>query len=246
MKKLLLGTAMSVALAASASAADMYVKAPLYNWTGFYVGGNVGYSWGNSNTTVDFYDSVTGALLASTNGSFGMDGVVGGGQAGYNWQTGKWVWGLEADLQASGHQGSATFACGAACPLPGTTATIDEKLEWFGTARARLGYTVTPTVLVYATGGLAYGEISMNGLGSPTPNTLSVSTLRAGWTVGGGIEAALGRGWTGKIEYLYMDLGSVYGNDAVAPPPPPVHPTGFSAGSGITDNILRVGANYRF
>jgi outer membrane immunogenic protein len=252
MRKLLLGSVMTLSMAIGAAAADLpiYMKAPpLYDWTGFYVGGNVGYSWGRSNTTVDFYDSVTGALLASPSGSFSMDGVVGGGQAGYNWQRGRWVFGLEADIQASGQQGSGTFACGTACPVPGTTVTINEKLEWFGTARGRLGYAVTPRVLVYATGGLAYGEVAGTGLGSPNPATLSFSTWRAGWTVGGGIETALGRGWTGKIEYLYMDLGSVFGNDAPACGnlcPPPVHPTGFAAGSAITDNILRVGANYRF
>jgi outer membrane immunogenic protein len=235
-------------MAVGAAAADLpiYMKAPpLYDWTGFYVGGNVGYSWGRSNTTVDFYDSITDALLASPSGSFNMNGVVGGGQAGYNWQRGRWVFGLEADIQASGQQGSGTFACGTACPVPGTTVTIDQRLDWFGTARGRLGYTVTPRVLVYATGGLAYGEIQTNGSGA-IPATLSASTLKAGWTVGAGVETALGRGWTGKIEYLYMNLGSVFANDAVVVPPKPVHPTGFAAGSEITDNILRVGANYRF
>jgi len=106
--------------ASSAMAADMplYKAPPLYSWTGFYAGGNIGYSWGTSNTTVDFFDSGTGVLLASPSGSFTMNGVIGGGQAGYNWQTGKWVWGLEADIQASGQQGSGTFACGPACAPP--------------------------------------------------------------------------------------------------------------------------------
>jgi outer membrane immunogenic protein len=241
MRKLLLGTAISFAMAGGASAADMYVKGPLYNWTGFYVGGNIGYSWGRSDTTVDFFNSGTGALLASASDSFSMNGIIGGGQAGYNWQTGRWVWGLEADIQGSGQQGSSVFACGPACGVPAVTETFDQRLDWFGTVRVRAGYTVTPTVLVYATGGLAYGDVETNSFLS-TLATFSGRVVKAGWTAGGGIEAALGGRWTGRVEYLYMNLGSV--EDAIARPKPII--VSSSSLSGITDNILRVSVNYRF
>jgi outer membrane immunogenic protein len=254
----------ALGLATAASAADMpvYLKAPppAWNWTGFYLGGNVGYSWGNSNSTVTFLDNTTGAALASVGNSFGMDGVIGGGQIGYNWQRGNWVWGLETDIQASGQQGSATFACGPACGVPAVTETLTEKLDWFGTVRGRLGFTVTPTVLLYGTGGLAYGDIQTSG-SIADPTTFSTSSVKAGWTVGAGVEARIVGNWTAKIEYLYMDLGSVSGAtstpDVVVPAPTgscgfanfpscSAHTLNSSFNSGITDNILRVGVNYKF
>jgi outer membrane immunogenic protein len=261
-RSLLLASVASLALcvASAASAADMpvYLKAPppVWNWTGFYLGGNVGYSWGSSNSTVSFFDS-TGALLASPSQSFSMDGVIGGGQVGYNWQTGRWVWGLETDIQASGQRGSATFICGAACAgTPPASATLTEKLDWFGTARGRLGYTVTPTVLLYATGGLAYGDIKTDGALSDG-TSFSTSTIKAGWTVGAGVEARIVGNWTAKLEYLYMDLGNISSSGNIDPlicqsgnnirAIPCVNVTyPISNSSSIIDNIVRVGVNYKF
>jgi len=247
-------------------AADMALKAPppapAYNWTGFYAGLNIGYGWGNSNTTVNFLDP-SGFVLFSATNSFDMSGVIGGGQIGYNWQSGNWVPGLEADFQGSGIRGTGTFVCPAGvCSVTGlpVTETLTEKLQWFGTARGRLGYTVTPTVLLYATGGLAYGEIATSGV-IADPTYLSNNTLKAGWTAGGGIEDGVGGNWTVKLEYLFMDLGDVSSNGAtvtpvVVPGVPrnciaacPVNhlsTTYASSGSGITDSILRLGFNYRF
>jgi outer membrane immunogenic protein len=240
----------------------MWVKAPpppVWSWTGFYLDGNFGYSWGTSNSTVSFLDSTTGALLAAPNASFSMDGFFGGGGAGYNWQTGNWVWGLEADIQYADQQGSATFACGAACGAIPVSETLNERLDWFGTVRGRLGFTVTPTVLLYATGGLAYGDVASSGAISD-PTSFSTSTLKTGWTVGGGLESRIVGNWTAKIEYLYMNLGSVAGTasdptyDYIAPVCGTAAPIVCTAGhtlstgfnSGITDNILRLGVNYKF
>jgi outer membrane immunogenic protein len=246
----------------TASAADLpiYTKAPplLYSWTGFYLGGNVGYSWGKSDTTVSFLDA-SGAAIASDSHSFDLNGVIGGGQIGYNWQTGKWVWGLETDIQASGQKGSSTFTCPTGiCKLgSAVTETLDQKLDWFGTLRGRLGFTVTPTVLLYATGGLAYGDVKTDGTISD-PTTFSSSTIKTGWTAGAGIEGRIAGNWTAKLEYLYMDLGNVsgglVGTPIVLPNPCVVRvcaannlsTTFSSTGSGITDNIVRVGVNYRF
>jgi outer membrane immunogenic protein len=243
---------LAIGLAEAALAADMspapapvYVKAPLppvWSWTGFYLGGNAGYSWGTSNSNVSFVDG-SGSLLATTSGSFAMNGPIGGGQVGYNWQTGNWVLGLEADIQASGQQGTATFACGSACGVP-TFLTVNEKLDWFGTARGRLGYTVTPTVLLYGTGGLAYGNIETNGDGD----------LKTGWTAGGGIEARIVGNWTAKLEYLYMDFGDPGQNPIqVLQVCAPVAactgiklPISASSTSSVTDNIVRLGVNYKF
>jgi outer membrane immunogenic protein len=94
-----------------ASAADMPLKAPPphvapFSWTGFYLGGNVGYSWGNSDSTLSFSDATTGTVLSSAHPNFALDGVIGGAQIGYNYQVTNWVLGLEADIQASGQKGN--------------------------------------------------------------------------------------------------------------------------------------------
>jgi outer membrane immunogenic protein len=255
---------LTVGLASAASAADMpvYLKAPppVWSWTGFYLGGNVGYSWGKSDTSVSFFDSVTGALVGQDSKTFSLNGVIGGGQIGYNWQTGKWVWGLETDIQASGQKGSADFVCASGCGPGPVTETLNQKLDWFGTVRGRLGFTVTPTVLLYGTGGLAYGDIKTDGTISD-PVTFNTSTVKTGWTAGAGIEARISGNWTAKLEYLYMDLGNVSGGTVATPIFVPPCTTVFAArggcnntlnstfsstGSGITDNIVRVGVNYKF
>jgi outer membrane immunogenic protein len=212
---------------------------------------------GTSNTTVSFFNSGTGALIESDGSSFSLNGVIGGGQVGYNKQTANFVWGLEADIQASGQKGGAVFTC-TACVPPPVTETINQKLDWFGTVRGRIGYTVEPNIIAYVTGGLAYGDIRTDGV-IADPTTFTTSTVRAGWTIGAGVEGQISGKWTAKLEYLFMDLGGVSGGlvatpTVLLPPGPCTHAPGSctlsttfsSRGSGITDNILRAGVNYRF
>jgi len=243
-----------------------------WTWTGIYVGLNAGYSWGKSRTHVDYFDAFTGLPIVAPAGSitdvdFNLNGGIAGGQIGANLQTDFIVWGIEADLQWSGQKGgSANFLCAptivipfAPC-VPGATAlppgnpgqflSLDQKLRWFGTVRGRVGVTFAPTVLAYVTGGLAYGEIKTEGTLVNTPffgpivsTAFSHSVTKSGWTVGAGIEARLWDNWTGKIEYLYMDLGTVSGTIA---PAPVFGLVGATYSSRITDNILRVGLNYKF
>jgi outer membrane immunogenic protein len=204
---------------------------------------------------------------------FNLNGGIAGGQIGANLQTDWVVWGIEADIQWSGQKGSALFNCvpptlfggPASClpaflttlpgPVPGPTLAIDQKLKWFGTLRGRVGVTFTPTVLAYITGGLAYGEVETSGTLTnvvPVPfpfaflaTPFSHSVTKTGWTLGAGLEGRLWDNWTGKIEYIYMDLGTVSGN---------IVPGLFGAAglvganysSRITDNIIRVGINYKF
>lgn len=192
MKMFVVGSvALMATIAAPAMAADMPVKAPLapaaspYSWTGFYAGGNIGYSWGRSASSLSFVDATSGAILSASDAKFDLNGVIGGVQIGRNWQTNNWVWGLEADFQGSGQKGSGSAACAGgslaggapgfsgACTAGhiGDTApfdvaalpvnsTLEQKLDWFGTVRGRVGPTITPTILVYATGGLAYGRVN--------------------------------------------------------------------------------------
>jgi len=181
-KKLALAAVAVAAGVASASAADLapapaYTKAPVivdpgYNWSGFYIGGNIGYSWGRSNSTLSLIDA--GTIVSATNASFDMDGVIGGGQIGYNWQSCKWVYGLEADIQGSGQKGNTTATCAGGNPAATTLAglsslcssghlgdtapfnvaaspvtyNLSENLDWFGTFRGRVGSTfIAPTFL---------------------------------------------------------------------------------------------------
>ena len=124
------------------------------------------------------------------------------------------------------------------------TVTTDHKLDWFGTSRARLGFLATPSILLYGTACAAYGEvkdsatISVVGVGSATP---SFKDVKAGWTAGAGIEAAFGSGWSAKLEYLYMDLGKTEITFAA-----PASGVVASASRQTTDNIVRVGLNWKF
>jgi outer membrane immunogenic protein len=212
-----------------------------------------------------------------------MNGVIGGGQIGYNWQRDRWVFGLEADIQGSGQKGSGSAVCagGTATVLNSTCAIghrgdttpfnipafpvndgLSAQLDWFGTVRGRIGPTITPTFLAYVTGGLAYGNVSatntVNGTNitgaqgtntstsTPFTGSFGNSSLRAGWTIGVGVEGVISGNWTAKIEYLYIDLGNISGSFVT----PLTAPSGAFATSSfsshITDNIVRVGVNYKF
>ena len=257
--RVILGSVAALAMVTAASAADLPVKAPpapvmapIYNWSGFYVGLNGGYSWGRSSRDLNFFNPLTGATFATASGAGrDLDGGVFGGQIGYNWQASNWVFGIESDLQWTGQQGSTTALCGVACATVGTTATLTDKLEWFGTIRGRVGFTMTPSVLLYVTGGGAYGSVKTDlALATVTANGVPVtvagsrSTDRFGWTVGAGAEWMFASNWSGKIEYLYMDIGSV--SNSVVLPTASGLPLGANVSSRITDSVFRGGINYHF
>jgi outer membrane immunogenic protein len=274
------GAGLSLAASGLALAADMVVKAPpppapVFSWTGFYVGGNIGYSWGkasvDSNDAGIAFFSGLGSLPTSFAESLKPKGAIGGGQFGYDYQINPtWVVGLEADLQASDEyaRDGQSASTGGTSINPGITgltssnaaATFEGRISWFATARARAGVLITPTTLLYGTGGLAFGGVKVSGSGAadigltaciagigciPTGNAngafaFSQSTTRAGWTLGGGVEGAVAGNWTWKAEYLYLNLGSESGSVAdnfggIA-----------SWNAKFTDNIARVGLNYKF
>jgi outer membrane immunogenic protein len=231
--------------------------APVWNWSGFYIGINGGYSWGRSSRDLNFFNPLNGVTIATgTGGGRDLNGGLFGGQVGYNWQASNWVFGLEADAQWTGQRGSTTVLCPVAGCFPtvvpgGTVASLEDKLQWFATFRGRVGVTVTPSVLLYATGGGAWGEVqSTLGLGGFTATGIPVtvagttSTDRFGWTVGAGIEAMFSPNWSAKIEYLYLDMGSI--SNSVVLPTAAGFPLGANVTSRITDNIIRAGINYHF
>jgi outer membrane immunogenic protein len=277
MKKTLIASIALVAASTGfASAADLPVKAapmapviaPVWGWTGWYIGANIGAIWSDSKDTV----SPTGCFLNPailcggplTNNPLRTDvghlnssnsvGVTGGGQFGYNWQLGTFLAGFEADLNGSSLNASDAVSRPLAPPLVGLfNHTVNEKLDWFGTVRGRLGVLPAPTWLLYVTGGLAYGHVNSNTAVNFTAagDTYvgSFSDTRVGWTVGGGAEWAFSPNWSAKLEYLYVDLGTAsYADVCVTPAVCAVFaqaPT-YQTDLRIHENIVRFGINYRF
>ncbi|MCW3477836.1 outer membrane beta-barrel protein [Rhodovastum sp. RN2-1] len=197
-----------------------------------------------------------GTVFFSTADRSNLTGVVGGGQFGYNWQVQNGVWRLEANIQGSGEKGTRNFICPigvctpaivGALPIPGPAVPVSltEKLLWFGTVRGRVGVLATPAALFYATGGLAYGEVASNISVGPL-NSFSPNKTKVGYSVGAGVEGMFARNWTARLEYLYVDLGSVSGSLATALPALGGGTLVSTYSSRVTDNILRLGVNYKF
>jgi outer membrane immunogenic protein len=257
--------AIAALIGSPAFAADMPLKAPppapVASWAGWYVGGNAGWVGSTGNTiSITGTDSDGGGLgSALAAGSIpstinlGYSGFLGGGQFGYNWQNGNFVYGLEADLDAASAKSSVSLP-DAFVPPSGLhspfTINAARQLDWVGTVRARVGITPSATWLLYATGGLAFGEHELGiGVNDPsgTPPALlfnQTAIWSAGWTLGAGGEWMLAPRWSIKVEYLYVDLGNVSSTINYA--------YGVGQTSSLTatvhdrDNIVRGGINYHF
>jgi outer membrane immunogenic protein len=300
MKKLFLaGAAFAALIAGRAMAADL--RPPVYavpvapiGWSGLYVGLNAGGTWSSANditiTTVpvrtfggltETFVTDANPAAASASGILGLGrkaGFIGGGQAGYNWQLGFFVIGLESDIQGVVGRGGGSLnrATGVALVGPGsvvtgtpdlTTFNASKNLDYLGTVRGRAGYLASPALLAYATGGLAYGNVSgsagfttgnpaypADGL-SPTWGASNFfSSTRVGWTLGGGLEWMFAPSFTVKAEYLYYDLGTV--STEIGTSGAVLLPGFVGAGSAwftnastvstrYSGNILRVGLNYQ-
>ena len=227
------GAVLAVAFCQIAFAADLPTKAPLApvvtppNWTGLYIGGSVGGRWADTTwTTTAIGDPQGDPDPTTTPASFNSSTIRLGGYAGYNWQIApRWVVGLEADA-AWGHNNktlagiSGTFGTGGQGVDPGAQGfdSSNVKLGWDGSVRGRVGYLVTPTWLVYATGGAAWQQVDINATCNGSffntswcvaPRNETVSTTRTGWTVGGGVETLLWNNWLLRAEYRYADYGNI-------------------------------------
>ena len=231
-----------------------------HNWTGFYAGLHAGGGWGNNDVDVGCKDP-TGVFDGTANcsgvialgdfpTSFSTDlqGFIGGGQLGYNFQTGNIVLGIEADISGTSIDGSDSKSP-PPVRFPGFPefARVSQDLDWFGTVRGRVGLT-TGNWLLYATGGLAYAKVDYKYSWS-IPNlpgfaSDSSSSWQTGWTIGGGAELGLGQ-WSLKGEYLFYDLGSEdLSAQAIAGGTP--QPTFFEPDFETRGHIARVGLNYHF
>jgi outer membrane immunogenic protein len=210
--------------------------APPPKWAGFYLGANVGGAVGVSQNS---YSLLGGPAFASINNA--LAGPLGGGQIGYNWQFWRIVYGLEADFQGSSVRGSISSPClPALCGLP-LSASYSQDLSSFGTVRGRVGFTAGGWLL-YATGGYAYGRLDTNAsaVAGAATAALTAHDNMNGWTIGSGIELDLTPHWSVKAEYLYVDLGRA-NHTWVFPGVATVIDS-----SHVSQNVIRVGANYRF
>jgi outer membrane immunogenic protein len=222
--------------------APRLVAPPPYSWTGVYVGGNLGYSVGHDPSTATLVSLPNGGLLSPVLGqesvTLAPEGWLGGGQVGFNWQSGHLVLGAEADWQWSGQQDT---ACVVGCASGGAI-ILAQKLSSFATARGRIGYAVDAW-LWYVTGGAAWGRVS-NTATFPPFGAVSFDQTKPGWVAGAGVETALWGNWTAKLEYLYMDLGSAVGSANFVIDPTPII-LNLTATTTTRDHIFRAGVNYK-
>jgi outer membrane immunogenic protein len=263
-------------VALSASAADLptrkgpataAIERPLFTWSGIYIGVNAGYSstvngdvyFGNQTYRGFFPALGSGATMS---GSIGSRGFLAGLQAGYNLQFGSVVAGLETDFQwIPSAGGGGVLQTVVPHPFAGvisTTVAATRKLSSLGTVRGRLGYAVLPQLLVYATGGAAYGGVSYSNIlwqnltafpaTSPGVSGAASSETRVGWTVGGGVEWGFAGNWSVKAEYLHYDLGragDLY-SGFIYPKASTQVGVNWMTGPRFAGNLVRAGLNYRF
>jgi outer membrane immunogenic protein len=285
-----------VILPCSAFGADLATKkgpittTPTPMWKGFYVGLNAGGIWSNGGSTevstyplssrltdaanparAIYYTSLNGPLnVGSTNG------FIGGGQVGYNWQpgylNGNLVAGFEADIQGVVSTGSTNRVVNNIWPVSTggsvwNSLNANGNMNFLGTVRGRLGYLAMPNLLVYGTGGLAYGNVTYSvdlaqyGYSSAGATTQAAfanannSAVQVGWTAGGGAEWMFMQNWSAKVEYLYYDLGSAdlilnsyagpLGSGAAVGTSTAAW-TASTINPRVTGNLVRAGVNYHF
>jgi len=271
MRKFAIAVAAVVTLiGASAHAAEITLKAPpspalpVPNWTGFYIGGALGGKWTDTTWTTTSTSDLPGTIVdASSPRNFDLSGFRTGGYAGYNWQIARWVLGVEGDLAWANNTATVagipgcTIQCFPGAPGPGVDVS-SLKMGWDASIRARLGYTITPDLLIYGTGGIAWQEIVSSGTckhsladpqctvaaGNPF-DTQSNRNVAIGWTVGGGLEKVYGN-WMVRAEYQFSQFNNT--NDVF-----PFSAPGVTAGTDfsrykllVQTHIATVGLAYKF
>jgi outer membrane immunogenic protein len=241
------------AMAADMSSARMYTKAPMpapvFSWTGFYLGANIGGGW--AQVTDSATAAVPGIGTFSASPSSTASGVIGGGQIGYNWQAGNFVFGVEADIDGSGEKSTSTGLCPTSvCRAISASVTATDKVEDFGTARGRIGLAFNRW-MIYATGGASWQNINTSYAATTAGATTALAsstTNRAGYAIGGGAEAALwSNNWIGGFEYLYLDTGTFSTGTAslAAIARAPAGST-LATTARVQNNILRARLSYKF
>lgn len=242
MKRMLLAGAIALSAAAPAFAADLPVApaqapaayvpvvAPVYNWTGIYIGINGGYAFGST----DWEQSG----FAGT-GNFNTNGALVGGTAGFNIQSGEIVFGVEGDWDWADIDGTSSSTTSTIGGCPGAVAcSFETSSNWLSTIRGRVGYAFD-RVMIYATGGGAAGDVKATFTNANTGVTGTTNSTEWGWTAGAGVEAALTDNITVKAEYLFVDLQDGNCSSTLCP--------GFPAASVSFDaSVVRAGLNFKF
>jgi outer membrane immunogenic protein len=235
-------TLVALLICGSAAAGEM-AGAARYNWTALYAGAHGGWGWVNERS-VAVTDPMGSFPVGFT--SYGArNGVLGGVQAGFDWQYDNWVLGAEGDWSWST---SDVETASNSPAFPGLVSHGSAHDNWFATLAGRIGFA-QDRWLVYAKGGWAWMNVDYGASATGVPvygafAIRSASSTRDGWTVGGGIETALGSNWSAKLEYNYMDFGGDQYFFPVTSPP-------VAAGVGRTENIfsdlhaVKLGLNYR-
>jgi outer membrane immunogenic protein len=252
--------AVAALIGTPALAADMAIKAqppapaPVYSWTEWYVGVNAGGHWGNvsdpavftQNTWFGGVDAANAA--AAWPNTLKPSGFAGGGQLGYNWQApnSNFLLGFEADIDGLTGKASRNVVFSINGGPGGSNVGDSARDNWIATVRGRAGF-IFNQALLYATGGAAFSNWSMNHTYSDNagavPTNITNSSTRSGWTIGGGLEYAFLNNWTARAEYLYADFGTFNNSLSMQ---------NFGIGftvlhpEKLTENILRVGLNYQF
>jgi outer membrane immunogenic protein len=264
MKKIALAAAaVSILFVGAASAADMaprYTKAPpppvvVYNWTGFYIGADVGGDWIRGDASTTFIESglLPGGISAfNQSRTLTSQGVIGGGYAGYNWQSSNWVFGIEADISALGNSNTTATAPNISFPGGGLLAggfVFSRSQDWLSTVRGRVGILAAPNLLLYVAGGAAFAENHYAAsYTASNPGSLPWQTdfrkTQTGYTVGAGAEWMTTSNWILRAEYLYVSLPGA----SVATTSPTFGPTFVVPfnWNRTDEHIGRVGIAYKF
>ena len=249
--------------------------APVASWTGFYVGGEFGAGWSSQAVNFSPNDPAAAVLFNTAfvtqppaSDRVSQSGPVGGIEAGYNWQAGpNLLVGFETDFNLSGMTGQASTVSIAIAPNTQTT-TAEQRTDWYGSIRGRAGFLATPNLLLFGTGGFAYGRVadaasySVSGIFHVTSPNLAFSVLcqpnitcfsgassatRTGWTAGAGAEWLLDGHWSAKLEYQFVDLGSeITRVTAFATNAAGAAPASLSAAFRDEFHVVRAGLNYRY
>ncbi len=271
MKKISIAGALFLGWAASAQAGQM-------NWTGFYLGLNGGYGWSHGDVAATPGDPLTRNVafgqpaIPPLSASMNASGGLGGGQAGYDWQfAARGVVGIEADVAAADLKSSAAVPLTMMFGTQPATFGASRSIDWFGTVRGRIGFLATPDLLLYGTGGFAYGRVNESASVSLPPGQSNSagnfgyafacgpvyglgacfagnsSRVATGWTVGIGGEKRFTPNFSLKVEYLHVDLGSSsYPLVGSLYPGTAFTPSFLNASSSATIDLVRAGLNYRF
>jgi len=262
MKRLLIAAMSATALAGGigiATAADVapYYRAPpmvpIFTWTGFYAGANVGGAWSSNNALWSPLPSSAAFGVFPIAGDTGGSSAIGGFQAGYNWQFAPtWVVGLEGDWSwaKTGSSFNAPWTTNpGSVTVPGSFTSMSSTLDWVSSLRARLGYLVLPNLMVYGTAGGAWGKIdyaaSNNGGVVPYATSTAFSNTQGGWVAGGGLEWMITNNWLLRGEYLYYSLESSPSVVAGSVTPTPLGASGYSW-SNTNASVARAALSNKF